>query len=56
LGDGTFAPTLSYDAAGPVFIAAGDLNGDAHPDLATAGSPGYPEPNGTVSVLLSICE
>jgi hypothetical protein len=56
LGDGTFAPQVTYDAAGPTFIAAGDLNGDGHPDLATAGSPGYPTVSGTVSVLLSICE
>src|SRR5262249_10535590 len=46
-GDGSFQPARNF-AAGllPVFLAAGDVNGDGLPDLAVAHG------DGTVSVLL----
>src|SRR5262249_42507914 len=36
-GDGTFGPAATYPTGnGPEFIRIGDVNGDGHPDLATA--------------------
>jgi hypothetical protein len=49
VGDGTLGPARTFAATNPNFIATGDLNGDGHPDLATAG-------NSAVSVLLSACQ
>jgi hypothetical protein len=51
-GDGTFQPRRDYLAGpGSVAVAAGDLNGDGVPDLATANS-GSENDAGSVSVLL----
>ena len=51
-GDGTFQPRRDYLAGlGSVAIAAGDLNGDGAPDLATANS-GSENDFGSVSILL----
>lgn len=51
-GDGTFQPALTYDtgaSTSPISVAVGDLDGDGHPDLATANQ--YPGAN-NASVLL----
>src|SRR5450432_3902346 len=48
-GSGTFGSQVTYATTTPNSIAAGDLNGDGHADIATAGAQ-------TVSVLLSVCE
>jgi hypothetical protein len=40
-GDGTFGDEIGYPTApGAISIAAGDVNGDGHPDLITAGAGG----------------
>ncbi len=42
-GDGTFSPGASYPVPGsPWALAAGDLNGDARPDIAVTDSGGGP--------------
>jgi len=47
-GDGTFRPAISFVAGNsPNSIAAGDFNGDGHPDLAVANFA-----SDTVTVLL----
>jgi hypothetical protein len=52
LGDGTFAPAVSYSAGErPVSVAIGDLDGNQVPDLAVANSD--PD-DSTVSVLLGL--
>src|SRR5205807_496559 len=51
-GDGTLQAPVNYAAGSqPSFVAAGDFNGDGHPDLAVANSFSQ----GTVSVLLNTC-
>jgi hypothetical protein len=56
-GDGTYGSQVTYAATTPQSIAAGDLNGDRHADLATVGgSPVNVAAGGHVSVFLSICE
>jgi len=40
-GDGTFGFEIGYPTApGATYITAGDVNGDGHPDLVTAGAGG----------------
>jgi hypothetical protein len=55
-GDGSFGARQDFQTGdGPVSVAIGDLNGDGHPDLATADSEGN-RPMGVgiyVSVLLN---
>ena len=50
-GDGTFQPAIPFNTGhAPVFVVAGDVNGDGQEDLMTANfSPG------TVSVLRATC-
>jgi hypothetical protein len=45
----TLGPQVTYAATTPNHIASGDLNGDGHADLATAGGS-------TLTVLLSTCQ
>src|SRR5262249_37778317 len=48
IGDGTFAPAVSYPTAnGAHFIAVGDFNGDGTPDLAVSNGS-----SNSVSILL----
>jgi hypothetical protein len=48
-GDGTFKAPVTYKLAGqPCAVAAGDLNGDKHPDLAVAECTG-----GAVAILMN---
>jgi hypothetical protein len=47
-GDGTFAPPVQYGAGnGPIYLTAGDFNGDGNVDLATADTVSL-----TISILL----
>jgi hypothetical protein len=47
-GDGTFGKPMTYKlAGGPFAIAAGDLNGDGHPDLVVTANAG------TVAILMN---
>jgi hypothetical protein len=46
-GDGTFRAATEYPVADPVFVTAGDLNGDKKPDLVVANDWNF------VSVLLN---
>jgi len=40
-GDGTFGFEIGYPTApGAIYLTAGDVNGDGHPDLVTAGAGG----------------
>jgi hypothetical protein len=49
-GDGTFQPAVTYSSGGyqPFSVAAGDVNGDGHPDLLLVNSG-----SNTVGVLLN---
>ncbi len=49
-GDGTFQPAVTYSSGGyePYSVAAGDVNGDGHPDLLLLNSG-----SNTVGVLLN---
>lgn len=50
-GNGTLGPRAGYNTgAGPMFVAAGDLDGDGRNDLATANHL-----SGDVSVLINRC-